>query len=129
MNVDKSISKEEEIALWVCPHCEVLQGIETRVTGDKIDANCLSCGSHIPIENISFLTIDLVKSLNKEVLDLFPDYFHEDIRFSWVSNKTLGLIFSVPQAELLQDIDFDIEETIEEKLSSKYNMNITVYFE
>ncbi|OLS20625.1 MAG: hypothetical protein HeimC2_36280 [Candidatus Heimdallarchaeota archaeon LC_2] len=127
MNDDPS--SDEFVDLWVCPNCEVLMGIETRLEKDKIYSNCLNCGTDLPISEVSFLSQALVKSLNVEVLDLFPTYIHEDIRFSWVSNKTLGLIFSIPQAELIDEIDFDMEEIIEEKLSKKYDMNITIYFE
>lgn len=122
-------SNEKHVDLWVCPNCEVLMGIETRVEENKILSNCLSCGIDIPISEITFLTQNLVKSLNTEILDLFPTYLHEDIRFSWVSNRTLGLIFSIPQNEINEEIDFDIEDIIEDELSKKYKMNITVYYE
>jgi hypothetical protein len=117
------------VDLWVCPNCEVLGGIETRIEKDHINSNCLNCGIGIPISEVSFLSQDLVKILNSEILDLFPTFLHDDIRFSWVSNKTLGIIFSVPYNELIDEIDFSIEEVIEEELSDKYQMNITVYYE
>ncbi len=120
---------DEHVDLWVCPNCKVLMGIETRLENNRILSNCLNCGTEIQISEITFLTQELVKSLNTEIFDLFPAYLHDDIRFSWVSNKTLGLIFSIPQNELLEEIDFDIEDIIEDELSKKYKMNITVYFE
>lgn len=117
------------VGVWVCPNCDVLMGIETRVLDDKITANCLSCGTSLNFIDVHFLSEPLVRALSNEVLTAFPDHIHEDIRFSWVSNKTLGLIFSIPIEELLEEIDFDIEEEIEDALSEKYDMNVTVYYE
>ena len=126
--MEDDLSKEI-VDLWVCPNCEVLIGIETRLEKDHIESNCLNCGIELPISEVLFLSQDLIKSINIDVFDLFPTYIHEDIRFSWVSNKTLGLIFSIPKEELLDEIDFDLEEIIEDNLSRKYNMNITISFE
>ncbi len=127
--MDDDPSPKKFVDLWVCPNCEVLIGIETRLENDQIQSNCLHCGIELPISEVSFLSQDLVKSLNIEVLDLFPPYIHEDIRFSWVSNKTLGLIFSIPHEELMDEIEFDMEEVIEDELAKKYNINVTIYYE
>ena len=125
----KDTSSKTSVELWVCPNCEVLMGIETRIEKDAIISNCLSCGTDIPISEVLFLSQELVRAVNKEVFDLFPTFLHDDIRFSWASNKTLGLIFSIPYNELMEEINFDIEEDIEDKLSRKYDMNITVFYE
>ncbi len=120
---------QDNVDLWVCPHCDILGGIETRIENGSIITNCLSCGFNLKFENVNFLTENLVRELNTEILKLFPLNIHEDIRFSWVSNKTLGLIFSIPYQELIEAIEFDISEVIEDELAERYNMNITMYYE
>ncbi|MCE7735307.1 MAG: hypothetical protein GPJ54_10545 [Candidatus Heimdallarchaeota archaeon] len=122
------IDSQENVDLWVCPHCDILGGIEIRIDDGNIITNCLSCGFNLKFDEVKFLTESLVRKLNMEILQLFPTEIHEDIRFSWVSNKTLGLIFSIPYLELMEVIAFDISEVIEE-LSEKHDMIITVYYE
>ena len=119
----------EEVDLWVCPRCHILQGIEVWKSDDVLYARCVNCGVPLEIDEVQYINQELAKKIIEEVELSIPSIFHPDIRYSWVSNKTLGLVFELGLSELREEVDFDIIPFFEDVLASKYSINITVFFE
>ncbi|MCH8908664.1 MAG: hypothetical protein IH840_16375, partial [Candidatus Heimdallarchaeota archaeon] len=91
---------ENSVELWVCPYCEVLQGIEITLppNSTKMQANCLNCGVSLTMEEVHFLDPVLVQQVYSYVMEKLVDLDPDEIRFSWVSNRTVGLIFELSRS-------------------------------
>ena len=82
---------KKDIGIWVCPRCNVLQGIEVWLEGEEMKARCVSCGVSITPDDVLFLDQDMARRVISEVEGLIPSDLHSFERYSWVSNKTIVL--------------------------------------
>jgi len=121
--------EEEEIGLWVCPQCHVLQGIEVWREVDGLRSRCVSCGVPLEPESVKFLNLDLTEQVIDEVFEVIPEFLHDYIRFSWVSNKTVGLVFEFSSHELMMEVDYDPLSYFEDEIGPKLGLTMTVFFE
>lgn len=118
----------KEIDLWVCPHCHILQGIETTIAeNNTIICNCLSCGITLPFQEVGFLTENLVRDVINYVKDCLPNDMLTHTRFSWVSNKTIGIILDYAREDLYE-AGIDPEDFVD-GIEDRFSINATLFYE
>ncbi|MHA2171524.1 MAG: hypothetical protein ACXAB7_16675 [Candidatus Kariarchaeaceae archaeon] len=119
------------VDLWVCPNCNELQGIEVYREGDQqnLQSFCVKCGISLPLNTIGFIDATLARTLINEVEKLISPDIWGEIRYSWVSHRTVGIIFELPRESVIEYSNMDIVERIEDELGEQMELMITVYFE
>ena len=115
--------------LWVCNECNVLMGIDIRLSSNKLIGSCVSCGVVVTLRDVTFLDLDLVHKFSSIINDLFPIEYHDYFRISWMSQKTVGVIIELSLSEVDEIFDYDLKSTIEENIGDQLNLNVTTFFE
>ncbi len=118
-----------QIDLWVCPTCDVLQGIEVKKVDGGLVFNCVNCGVQLQSSQISFLDPILALTVIDYLYEKLPSEIHGDIRFTWLSNKTVGIIFEFSESEVIEIVNFDIKSLIEDEMADDLDLTTTVFFE
>ena len=115
--------------LWVCNECNVLMGIDIRLSSNKLIGLCISCGVAVELSDVTFLDLDLVHKFSSIINDLFPIEFRDYFRISWMSQKTVGVIIELSHSEVEDIFDYDLKSTIEETIGDQLKLNVTTFFE
>ena len=115
--------------LWVCNECNVLMGIDIRLSSNKLIGSCVSCGVVVTLHDVTFLNLDLVHKFSSIINDLFPIEYRDYFRISWMSQKTVGVIIELSLSEVEEIFDYDIKSRIEENIGDQLNLNVTTFFE
>ena len=115
--------------LWVCNECNVLMGIDIRLSSNKLIGLCISCGVAVELSDVTFLDLDLVHKFSSIINDLFPIEYRDYFRISWMSKKTVGVIIELSLAEVEDIFDYDLKSTIEETIGDQLKLNVTTFFE
>ena len=115
--------------LWVCNECNVLMGIDIRLSSNKLIGLCISCGVAVELSDVTFLDLDLVHKFSSIINDLFPIEYRDYFRISWMSQKTVGVIIELSLSEVEEIFDYDIKSRIEENIGDQLNLNVTTFFE
>ncbi|MHA2504099.1 MAG: hypothetical protein ACXAE3_14665 [Candidatus Kariarchaeaceae archaeon] len=121
---------EDNIDIWVCPRCHVLQGIEvSKDEAGNLLSRCVNCGVPLEIDEVKYINQDKASKIIDLTLEKIPAYLVTDVRFSWLSNRTLGIIFECDQADLIEDTSPEIVDFFEDEIGKEMGLTITVYFE
>ena len=115
--------------LWVCNECNVLMGIDIRLSSNKLIGSCVSCGVVVTLSDVTFLNLDLVHKFSSIINDLFPIEYRDYFRISWMSQKTVGVIIELSLSEVEEFFAYDIKSRIEENIGDQLNLNVTTFFE
>ena len=104
-------------------------GIDIRLSKNKLIGSCVSCGVVLQLEEVTFLDLKVVYHFSSIINELFPKEYHDYIRISWMSQKTVGVIIELSISELEEIFDYDIKSRIEETIGDQLNLNVTTFFE
>ena len=104
-------------------------GIDIRLLNNKLIGSCVSCGVVIKLRDVTFLDLDLVHKFSSIINDLFPIEYHDYIRISWMSQKTVGVIIELSLSEVEDIFDYDLKSRIEETIGDQLKLNVTTFFE
>ena len=115
--------------LWVCNECNVLMGIDIRLSSNKLIGSCVSCGVVVTLRDVTFLDLDLVHKFSSIINDLFPIEYRDYFRISWMSQKTVGVIIELSLSEVEEFFDYDLKSRIEETIGDQLKLNVTTFFE
>ena len=119
----------KEIEIWVCPSCDILQGIEVWLENEELKSRCVNCGVPLSIDEVHFLNQNLVKQIILDFKNNFPGELFDLVRFHWLSNRTLGIVFEVSREEVSTYINENVAELVDKLFENKYNISVSVYFE
>ena len=115
--------------LWVCNECNVLMGIDIRLSSNKLIGSCVSCGVVVTLSDVTFLNLDLVHKFSSIINDLFPIEYRDYFRISWMSQKTVGVIIELSLSEIEDIFNYDLKSRIEESIGDQLKLNVTTFFE
>ena len=119
----------KEVQVWVCPHCDVLQGIDVEIGEDNnFITNCVNCGVRLQMEEVHFLDPELTRKVMEDISGLLPDDFPGDIIFRWSSNKTIGIVIEGSQEEFAEYADIDTIDILEDDVAPRHGVSVTVFF-
>jgi hypothetical protein len=104
-------------------------GVEVHEKEEQLFGNCVSCGIQLALDQVEFLSPSLSRLVIKEFEELIPEGIHQEVRYSWVSSKTVGIIFELSREEVADCMDIDLLEQFEDQMNTKYEIFLTVYYE
>jgi hypothetical protein len=104
-------------------------GIDIRLSNNNLIGSCVSCGIVLKLEEVTFLDLKVVYHFSSIINELFPEEYHDYIRISWMSQKTVGVIIELSISELDEIFEYDIKSRIEETIGDQLNLNVTTFFE
>ena len=116
------------VDLWVCPNCDILQGIEVGFLDNQLTMNCVSCGTLLDPKDVQFLDPKLVENVYRKITKILDHVPKDEMRFSWVSNKTLGLIFEIDREDVEAELEGSMDDLIDQ-LEDEFKIALTFYFE
>ena len=77
---------------------------------------------------VAFLDQALVKKVYEKITQILAHVETDEMRFSWVSNRTLGLIFELDRSDVEDGLEESLDDLID-RLEDEFKLLITVYFE